>query len=65
MSFENLRVSVSDRIGTLTIHRPDKLNALNRSTIDELDVAIGQLTESPDVGGIIVTGRGPWSASAA
>ena len=58
MSFENLRVSVSDRIGTLTIHRPDKLNALNRSTIDELDVAIGQLTESPEVGGVIVSGAG-------
>ena len=58
MSFQNLRLSVSDRIGTLTIHRPDKLNALNRATIDELDVAIGELTASPEVGGIIVTGAG-------
>src|SRR5688572_13272308 len=58
MSYENLRVAVSDRIGTLTIHRPDKLNALNRATIDELDVAIGELTASPEVGGIIVTGAG-------
>jgi enoyl-CoA hydratase len=58
MSYENLRVSVSDRIGTLTIHRPDKLNALNRATIEELDVAIGALTASPEVGGIIVTGAG-------
>jgi enoyl-CoA hydratase len=58
MSYENLRVSVSDRIGTLTINRPDKLNALNRATIDELDVAIGELVASPDVGGIIVTGAG-------
>jgi enoyl-CoA hydratase len=58
MSFENLRVSVSDRIGTLTIHRPDKLNALNRATIEELDAAMGELTASEEVGGIIVTGAG-------
>src|SRR5262245_23689853 len=58
MSYENLRVTISDRIGTLTINRPDKLNALNRATIDELDVAIGELTASADVGGIIVTGAG-------
>lgn len=58
MSFENLRLSVSDRVGTLTIHRPDKLNALNSATIDELDRAIGELVESPEVAGIIVTGTG-------
>ena len=58
MSFDNLRVTISDRIGTLTINRPDKLNALNRATIDELDVAISDLVASPDVGGIIVTGAG-------
>ena len=58
MSYENLRLSVSDRVATLTIHRPDKLNALNNATIDELDRAIGALTDADDVGGIIVTGAG-------
>ena len=58
MSYENLRVEISERIGTLTINRPDKLNALNRATIDELDVAIGALVASAEVGGIIVTGAG-------
>ena len=58
MSFENLRLSVCDRVGTLTIHRPDKLNALNSATIDELDRAIDELIGSPDVAGIIVTGAG-------
>jgi len=58
VSYENLRLAVSDRIGTLTIHRPDKLNALNRATIEELDLAIGSLVSSPEVDGIIVTGAG-------
>ena len=58
MSYENLRLAVSARIGTLTIHRPDKLNALNRATIEELDLAIGSLVSSPEVDGIIVTGAG-------
>lgn len=58
MSYENLRVSVSDRVGTITIHRPDKLNALNSATIDELDRAIGALVSAPEVGGILVTGAG-------
>jgi enoyl-CoA hydratase len=58
MPYENLRVSVADGIGTLTIHRPDKLNALNSATIDELDRAIVALVSEPEVSGIIVTGAG-------
>jgi enoyl-CoA hydratase len=58
MAYENLRLDISHRVGTLTIHRPDKLNALNRATIDELDRAIVELVDSPEVGGIIVTGAG-------
>jgi enoyl-CoA hydratase len=58
MSYENLRISVADRVGTLTIHRPDKLNALDQATLEELDRAIGGLVSAPEVDGIIVTGAG-------
>jgi enoyl-CoA hydratase len=58
MSYENLRLSAADGIGTLTVHRPDKLNALNHATIEELDRAIEALGAAPDVHGIIVTGAG-------
>jgi enoyl-CoA hydratase len=58
MSYDNLRVAVADRIGTITIHRPDKLNALNNATFEDLDHAIQALDASPEVGGIIVTGAG-------
>lgn len=58
MPYENLRLSVTDGIGTLTVHRPDKLNALNAATIDELDRAIVAMVSDPAVAGIIVTGAG-------
>ncbi len=58
MSYENLRLNVASRIGTITIHRPDKLNALNAATIVDLDGAIDYLVSSPEVDGIIVTGAG-------
>jgi enoyl-CoA hydratase len=65
MSYENLRLAVADRIGTVTIHRPDKLNALNSATIDELDRAIIALVAAPDVAAIIVTGAGRAFAAGA
>ncbi|MGQ0766763.1 MAG: enoyl-CoA hydratase/isomerase family protein [Gemmatimonadota bacterium] len=58
MSFENLQLDVSDRIATLTVNRPDRLNALNAATIGELGAAIDELAARSDVGGVILTGAG-------
>lgn len=58
MSYENLRLTVADGVGTVTINRPEKLNALNSATIDELDRAIVAFVSEPEVAGIIVTGVG-------
>jgi enoyl-CoA hydratase len=56
MPYQNLALAVVDRIATLTVNRPDKLNALNHATIEELARAIDELRARDDVGGIIVTG---------
>ena len=56
MVYENLALAVDDRVATLTVNRPDKLNALNAATIGELDAAIDALRTRDDVGGVIVTG---------
>jgi enoyl-CoA hydratase len=58
VTYENLTVSVADRIATVTVNRPDKLNALNAATLAELGVAITDLGTRSDVGGVILTGAG-------
>lgn len=56
MSYASLSLAIDDRIATLTINRPEKLNALNAAIIGELDRAIDEVLQRTDVGGLIVTG---------
>jgi enoyl-CoA hydratase len=58
MSFENLLVAADGGIGTITINRPTKLNALNRATINELNEAVTAFDADADVKVIIITGSG-------
>lgn len=58
MPYETLTYAVADRIATITVNRPDKLNALNDLVIAELGDAIDTARLSPDVGGVILTGAG-------
>ena len=53
-----LTLDVANRIATLTINRPDKLNALNDATMAALGEAIDQVRARADVGGVIITGAG-------
>ncbi len=58
MAYSFLTFNVSDRIATITVNRPDKLNALNDATIAELGVAIDEALSRDDVGGVLLTGAG-------
>ncbi len=58
MTYEFLTLAVENRIATLTVNRPDKLNALNDATIAELGKAIDEVRTRDDIGGLIVTGAG-------
>jgi enoyl-CoA hydratase len=58
MAFQNLTLSVADRVAVITLNRPDKLNALNAATIGELDQVIDEVIARDDVGGAILTGAG-------
>jgi enoyl-CoA hydratase len=58
MSYETILYSVADRIATITVNRPDKLNALNAQVIDELGVAIDAARADDNVAAIILTGAG-------
>ncbi len=59
MSYSTLLFSVSDRVATVTVNRPDKMNALTDEVIAELDAAANEIRARTDVAGAIVTGAGP------
>jgi enoyl-CoA hydratase/carnithine racemase len=57
-SFETLLLEVTDRIAVLTLHRPERLNALSRQLLRELVTAARWLDDRPDVTVAIVRGAG-------
>ena len=65
MPSELLLLGVADRIATVTINRPDKLNALNEQVIRELGETFAALAGRDDVGAIILTGAGRAFAAGA
>jgi enoyl-CoA hydratase len=58
MPFKFLTLEVADRVATLTLNRPEKLNALNDATIAELGQAFDQIRSDDSIGGVILTGAG-------
>ena len=58
MNFSHLKISNNGSVSTVTINRPDKLNALNMEVIDQLSQCITQLDKDPSVRCIILTGEG-------
>jgi enoyl-CoA hydratase len=58
MAFNFLTTDVKDRVATITVNRPDKLNALNDATMTELGQAIEWARGDDAVGGVILTGAG-------
>jgi enoyl-CoA hydratase len=61
MSFTVVKYETSEGIATITVNRPDKLNALNKTVMTELERAFDAATADAAVGAIIVTGEGPKS----
>ena len=58
MDYENIYIEEENNLAVITINRPNKMNALNRRTIEELHVAFKELDEDSDIKTIIVTGSG-------
>ena len=56
--YENILVEKSDKITTITINRPDQMNALNKNTIQELHNALDAADKDLNTGVIILTGSG-------
>ncbi|MGZ5287519.1 MAG: enoyl-CoA hydratase/isomerase family protein, partial [Flavisolibacter sp.] len=57
--YQTLLTQLQDGIFTITVNRPDKLNALNRDVIKELGMVIKEAEENNEIKGVILTGAGP------
>ncbi len=58
MAYQTLLTDLSNHIFTITINRPDKLNALNKTVIEELADAINEIYYNGEIKAAIITGSG-------
>jgi len=58
MTYETLRYEVADGILTLTLNRPEHLNAFTVQMADDLEHAFRRVNDDDDVRAVVVTGAG-------
>jgi enoyl-CoA hydratase len=58
LNYKYIIVQVDEGIATITINRPESLNALNPSVYQELNAALTILASDPGVKAVIITGAG-------
>ena len=58
MTYKCLLYDVQDRIATLTLNRPERLNALGDTLRDDLFDAVTKSAADPNVGVLVITGAG-------
>ena len=58
MAYNNILTEIEGNIQIITINRPDKLNALNKETIEELGSAFKAAESDINIRAIIITGSG-------
>jgi len=58
MSYEHLLIVRDGRVATVTVNRPDKMNALNTGIVADLADCFAVLGADEDVGAVVLTGSG-------
>src|SRR6059036_143524 len=58
MSYECLLYETKDRVATLTLNRPERLNALGGTLLEDLTDGLTRAIDDPDVHVIVITGAG-------
>lgn len=48
----------TDRFATITLNRPDKMNAMNKTMVREIDAALARAVADPEVNALVITGAG-------
>jgi enoyl-CoA hydratase len=61
MNFETILTNLENGIFTITINRPDKLNALNQKVFEELNLAMDEVERNADIRSVLLTGAGAKS----
>ncbi|WP_256777284.1 MULTISPECIES: enoyl-CoA hydratase-related protein [unclassified Stenotrophomonas] len=59
MAPDPVHVADAGAVRTVTVNRPDKLNALDRATLQGLDAAFAAAAADPEVRVVVLTGAGP------
>jgi enoyl-CoA hydratase/carnithine racemase len=58
VTFDSIRYAVADHVATITLHRPDRLNAFTHDMADEILAAVDRSDADDDVRALVVTGEG-------
>ena len=58
MDYSTIKTTLDNNIFTITINRPDKLNALNKTVLEELDSAMDTVYSNNEIKAVIITGAG-------
>jgi enoyl-CoA hydratase/carnithine racemase len=58
MSYKAIIFDIADRIATVTLNRPDSLNAINVEMREDFTRLIGELQTNDQIGVVIITGAG-------
>ena len=58
MAFSEIRYEVEDAVCTVTLHRPERLNAVTTRMLEELVAALDQADDDDAVRAVVVTGAG-------
>ena len=59
MDYQAIQIDVTEKIGTITLNRPEKRNALSIQVRKEITACMEQWEGDDDVGVVIITGSGP------
>lgn len=58
MNYQNILFEIKNHTGLVTINRPDKLNALNNQTINEIEDVVNAIKNNPEIFTVVITGSG-------
>jgi enoyl-CoA hydratase/carnithine racemase len=58
MDYQTIQYHINERILTITLNRPEQMNAFTVEMANELESAFYRASEDDEVGAIVVTGAG-------